>query len=40
MDEEGGPRRRRESFLTPLETSKRLSEAPKVFLFMKNEESP
>jgi len=40
MDEEGNPRRRRESFPTPLIASKSLSQAPKVFLFMQNEESP
>jgi len=28
MDEEGNPRRRRESFLTPLIASKSLSQAP------------
>jgi len=40
MDEEGDPRRRRESFPTPLIASKSLSQAPKVFLFVKNEEFP
>jgi len=40
MNEEGDPRRRRESFPTPLIASKSLSQAPKVFLFVKNEESP
>jgi len=40
MDEEGNPRRRRKSFPTPLIASKSLSKAPKVFLFVKNEESP
>jgi len=40
MDEEGNPRRRRESFPTPLIASKSLSQALKVFLFVKNEESP
>jgi len=40
MDGEGNPRRRRKSFLTPLIASDSLSEAPKVFLFVKNEESP
>jgi len=39
MDEEGDPRRRRESFPTPLIASKSLSQALKVFLFVKNEES-
>jgi len=39
MDEEGDSRRRRESFPTPLIASKSLSQAPKVFLFVKNEES-
>jgi len=40
MDEEGNPRKRRDSFPTPLIASKSLSQAPKVFLFVKNEESP
>ena len=40
MDEEGNPRRRKEGFPTPLIASKSLSQAPKVFLFVKNEESP
>jgi len=40
MDEEGDPRRRNKSFPTPLAASKSLSQAPKVFLFVKNEESP
>jgi len=40
MDEEGNPRRRKEAFPTPLIASKSLSQAPKVFLFVKNEESP
>jgi len=39
MDEEGNPRRRRESFPTPLIGSKNLSQAPKMFLFVQNEES-
>jgi len=39
MDEEGDSKRRRESFPTPLIASKSLSQAPKVFLFVKNEES-
>jgi len=34
VDEEGDPRRRRESFPTPLTTSKNLSKAPKVFIFV------
>jgi len=40
MDEKRNPGRRRESFPTPLAASKILSLAPKVFLFVKNEESP
>jgi len=40
MDKEGNPRRRRESLPTPLIASKCLYQAPKVFLFVKNEESP
>jgi len=40
MDEERGPRRRRGSFPTPLAASKSLSQAPKVFLFVQNEECP
>jgi len=40
MDEEGDSRRRRESFPTPLIASKSVCQAPKVFLFVKNEESP
>jgi len=39
MDEEGNPRRKTKSFPTPLIASKSLSQAPKVFLFVKNEES-
>jgi len=39
MDEEENPRTRRESFPTPLIASKSLSQTPKVFLFVKNEES-
>jgi len=40
MDEEGNPRMRRESFPTPLITSKSLSLAPKVFLFVKKLRNP
>jgi len=40
MDEEGDPRKRRESFPTLLIAYKSLSQAPKVFLFVKKEESP
>jgi len=40
MNEEGNPRRRRESFPTPLIASKSLSQVPKVFLFVQNEEFP
>jgi len=40
MDEEGNRRRIRESFPTPLIAFKSLSKAPKVFLFIKNEEFP
>ena len=40
MDEEGDLSRRRESFPTPSIASKSLSQAAKVFLFVKNEESP
>jgi len=39
MDEEGNLKTRRESFPTPLIASKSLSQAPKVFLFVQNEES-
>jgi len=38
IDEERDPRRRRESFPTPLKASKSLSQAHKVFLFVKKEE--
>jgi len=40
MDEEGDPRRRRESFPTLLVVSKSLSQTSKMFLFMQNEECP
>jgi len=40
MDEEGDSRRRRESFPTPLIASKSLSQAPKVFLFVKKMRNP
>jgi len=40
MEEEGNPRRRRESFPTPLIASKSISQVPKVFQFVQNEESP
>jgi len=40
MDEEGDLRKRREKFSTPLAASKRLSQAPNVFLFEQNEEYP
>jgi len=40
MDEEGNPRRRKEGFPTPLIASKSLSQAPKVFLFVKKMRNP
>jgi len=40
MDEDVDLRMRRESFPTPLTASKSLSQAPKVFLFMKMRNAP
>jgi len=40
MDEERDLRKRMDSFPTPITASKSLSQAPIMFLFMQNDESP